>query len=69
MRCGCPYCEAYMINSDTSTCVCPHCSYRCDACLGTATALSREQLLQLKNKQWFSTQLHSLATEENNNLK
>ena len=29
MRCGCPHCEAYMIQSETEhqACVCPECGY------------------------------------------
>ena len=48
MRCGCPHCEAYMIQSETDgmACVCPSCGYRCNACLGTGTVLSREQLVE-----------------------
>lgn len=48
MRCGCPQCETYMIQSDTgnAACICPDCGYRCNACMGTNTVISREQLLQ-----------------------
>ena len=50
MRCGCPHCEAYMIQSETEgiACVCPSCGYRCNACLGTGTVISRERLKALK---------------------
>lgn len=50
MRCGCPQCGTYMIHSDGSEmgCVCPDCLYRCKACLGTDTVVSREQLEALK---------------------
>ena len=49
MRCGCPHCEAYMVQSETEhmACVCPDCGYRCNACLGTNTVISRDQLAQL----------------------
>ena len=32
MRCGCPHCEAYMIQSETDgqACVCPECGYPFD---------------------------------------
>ena len=45
MRCGCPHCEAYMIQSETEhqACVCPDCGYRCNACLGTNTVITRRQ--------------------------
>ena len=49
MRCGCPECGAFMIHSETSNdCVCPDCLYRCHACQGTGTAISREDALHRK---------------------
>ncbi|MBQ9949267.1 MAG: hypothetical protein IJO93_00925 [Clostridia bacterium] len=50
MRCGCPQCGTYMIQSEGSElgCVCPDCLYRCKACLGTNTVISREQMLSMK---------------------
>ena len=51
MRCGCPHCDSdsYMVHSERdNACVCPHCLYRCYACQGTGTALSREAIAQLK---------------------
>ena len=35
-----------MIQSETDgqACVCPECGYRCNACLGTASMITREQL-------------------------
>lgn len=55
MRCGCPHCEAYMIQSETEeqACVCPQCGYRCNACLGTNSVITKERLAQLKGTQWF----------------
>ena len=46
MRCGCPVCKSYMVQSegDRIACVCPDCSYRCNACMGTNTLLSRQEL-------------------------
>ena len=46
MRCGCPHCEGYMIQSEAAnqTCACPYCNYHCNACLGTGTAITREYL-------------------------
>ena len=38
MRCGCPQCGTYMIQSEhglESGCVCPACFNRCSACMGT----------------------------------
>ncbi len=56
MRCGCPHCEAYMIQSETEgqACVCPDCGYRCNACLGTNSIITREQLAALKDVEWFT---------------
>lgn len=46
MRCGCPQCGAYMIQSESLDlgCVCPDCLYRCRACMGTDTVVPREGL-------------------------
>ena len=47
MRCGCPQCETFMVHEEDrqSACVCPQCGYKCNACLGTGTALTREEAL------------------------
>ncbi len=38
-----------MIHSERdNACVCPECLYRCYACQGTGTALTREQILSLR---------------------
>ena len=49
MRCGCPECGAYMIQSEGLDigCVCPQCLFRCRACMGTNTVVSRENLKNL----------------------
>ena len=49
MRCGCPQCGTYMIQSEGIDfgCVCPKCLYRCRACMGTNTVVSRENLRSL----------------------
>ena len=47
MRCGCPQCGAYMIQQDNGQfvgCRCPACDYRCDACMGTDSVLSRADI-------------------------
>ena len=46
MRCGCPCCDAYMIQSEggKKDCVCPDCGYRCDACQGTGTVMGLEEI-------------------------
>ena len=51
MRCHCPHCaeETWMVHSERdNACVCPECLYRCYACQGTGTALSREQVQSLR---------------------
>ncbi len=49
MRCGCPQCGAYMIQAESLAlgCVCPACLYRCRACMGTDSVVSREELKKL----------------------
>ena len=49
MRCGCPECGAYMIQAEGVHlgCVCPECLFRCRACMGTNTVVSRENLRNL----------------------
>ena len=49
MRCGCPQCGTYMIQAESLSlgCVCPDCLYRCSACMGTNTVVSRENLRAL----------------------
>jgi len=46
MRCSCHVCDTYMAQSEGIElgCVCPECGYRCKACLGTNTVVSREAL-------------------------
>ena len=53
VRCSCPHCETetWMIHSERdNACVCPQCLYRCYACQGTGTALTREQILSLREE-------------------
>ena len=49
MRCGCPECGTYMIQAEGTNfgCVCPECLFRCSACMGTNTVVSREELRNL----------------------
>ena len=46
MRCSCHVCDTYMNQSEGLElgCVCPNCGYRCKACLGTDSVVSREGL-------------------------
>ena len=50
MRCSCHVCGTYMVHSESLDlgCVCPECGYRCKACLGTNTVISRDNLKNLK---------------------
>ena len=49
MRCSCHDCGTYMNQSEGLElgCVCPECGYRCKACLGTNSVVSRENLKML----------------------
>ena len=49
MRCSCHVCDTYMAQSEGLElgCVCPQCGYRCKACLGTNTVVSRDALKSL----------------------
>ena len=51
MRCACHVCDTYMVHSEGLDlgCVCPNCGYRCKACLGTDSVVSRDGLKNLKN--------------------
>ena len=68
MRCGCPQCGTYMIQSDgiTMGCICPDpdCGYRCTDCLGTKTLISRETLAQMKQDPIFEMQFLSKRTDD-----
>lgn len=46
MRCSCHVCDTYMVHSEGLElgCVCPNCGYRCKACLGTDSVVSRDSL-------------------------
>ena len=50
MRCACHVCDTYMVHSEGLAlgCVCPNCGYRCKACLGTDTVVSRENLRDIQ---------------------
>lgn len=50
MRCSCHNCGTYMAQSEGLElgCVCPECGYRCKACLGTDTVVSRDALGKLQ---------------------
>ncbi len=61
MRCSCVQCDTYMIQSESGQtgCVCPECGYRCHACMGTNTVISREDLFRRGEEL-----LHTLGLEE-----
>lgn len=57
MRCGCPHCQhSYMIQTErgSNACVCADCGYRCNACMGTNTVLSPEQIKMRAEMLWLS---------------
>ena len=66
MRCSCHVCDTYMTHSEGLElgCVCPECGYRCNACLGTNTVITREQLASLKEIEWFTPNFDSPVSDE-----
>lgn len=62
MRCSCQVCGTYMVHAESLElgCVCPECGYRCKACLGTNSVLSRDALKRLKDD---SVALAAIFTE------
>ena len=50
MRCSCHVCDTYMVHSEGLAlgCVCPNCGYRCKACLGTDSVVSRDSLKDIR---------------------
>ena len=67
MRCSCHVCDTYMTHSEGLElgCVCPECGYRCKACLGTNTVISRDALKSLANNPMFLSSLFNDEQEEN----
>ena len=61
MRCSCHVCDTYMNQSEGLElgCVCPNCGYRCKACLGTNSVISREGLKDLKNNPMLMREIFS----------
>ena len=59
MRCSCHECGTYMNQSEGLElgCVCPECGYRCKACLGTDSVVSRDKLKSLANDPAFLNEL------------
>lgn len=55
MRCSCHACGTYMNQSEGLElgCVCPECGYRCKACLGTDSVVSRSDLKTLASDAAF----------------
>lgn len=67
MRCHCPHCESetWMIHSERdNACVCPECLYRCYACQGTGTALTKAQVSALRDSDALLLSMHAFDTEE-----
>ena len=65
MRCSCHVCDTYMTHSEGLElgCVCPECGYRCKACLGTNSVLSRDALKNLANEPAFLSTLFAESEE------
>ena len=65
MRCSCHVCDTYMTHSEGLElgCVCPECGYRCKACLGTNTVLSRDALKNLANDPRYKYELYNEPAE------
>lgn len=61
MRCSCHDCGTYMNQSEGLElgCVCPECGYRCKACLGTNSVVSRENLKKLASDPAFLSEIFS----------
>ncbi|MDO4370876.1 MAG: hypothetical protein Q4D43_06110 [Clostridia bacterium] len=61
MRCSCHECGTYMNQSEGLElgCVCPECGYRCKACLGTNSVVSRDKLKDLARDPAFLNELFS----------
>ena len=59
MRCSCHDCGTYMNQSEGLElgCVCPECGYRCKACLGTNSVVSRENLKKLASDPAFLNEI------------
>lgn len=68
MRCSCHVCDTYMTHSEGMEmgCVCPECGYRCKACLGTDSVISRENLKKLADNPAF---LNSLFEENEEDIQ
>ena len=66
MRCSCQVCDTYMTHSESMElgCVCPECGYRCKACLGTNTVISREALKKLADNPAFLSGLFREPEEQ-----
>ena len=61
MRCACHVCDTYMNQSEGLElgCVCPECGYRCKACLGTNSVISRDALKSLSRDPMFLNEIFS----------
>ena len=61
MRCSCHVCDTYMNQSEGIElgCVCPECGYRCKACLGTNSVVSRDALKNLSRDPGFLSEIFS----------
>lgn len=58
MRCGCPVCGGFMTQSEgfNISCICAECGYKCNACLGTNTVISKDDINKLKGDLFFEAE-------------
>ena len=51
MRCSCPNCGAFMVQQESGDylgCRCPECLYGCNACMGTDSVLSKDEIARFR---------------------
>lgn len=55
-----------MVQADGASvhCVCPDCGYRCSACLGTNTVMSREEIARLRESGEIPAFLQHIEEED-----
>lgn len=54
MRCGCPVCDTYMVQSErglSSGCVCPACLAACRACMGGEARVLTPEALRARQQE------------------
>lgn len=66
MRCACTNCGTYMIQSEglPVRCACPDCGASCNACMGTHSLITRDNLAALKDDPRFQAENFPFKKEE-----